>query len=71
MKSSDISIGLFGTCDNSKWRVPFMKTYDELEIKYFNPEYMMSKRFRYSVPEIGGNHFQWINRGQAVLHLIL
>jgi hypothetical protein len=32
-----ITIGLFGTCGSSKWRDPFMKAYDEQNIKYFNP----------------------------------
>lgn len=31
------TIGLFGTCDNIKWRDPFMAHYDELGIPYFNP----------------------------------
>ena len=35
---TEITVGLFGTCDNSKWRIPFMKKYDELGIKYFNPD---------------------------------
>jgi len=35
---TEITVGLFGTCDNSQWRVPFMKKYDELGIKYFNPD---------------------------------
>lgn len=30
-------IGLFGTCDKSKWRDAFMNEYDCLGIKYFNP----------------------------------
>jgi hypothetical protein len=32
-----ITIGLFGTCDNIPWREPFIKRYNELGIKYFNP----------------------------------
>ena len=35
---SDITIGLFGTCGGSKWRDAFMVKYDELDIKYFNPQ---------------------------------
>lgn len=31
------TIGLFGTCDNIKWRDPFMARYAELGIAYFNP----------------------------------
>lgn len=30
-------VGLFGTCDNVRWRDPFMARYGELGIKYFNP----------------------------------
>jgi hypothetical protein len=37
MKHEKITIGLFGTCDNIKWRDKFMKTYDEMGISYFNP----------------------------------
>ena len=29
---------MFGTCDNSKWRLPFMEKYDELGIAWFNPD---------------------------------
>lgn len=32
-----LCIGLFGTCDNNRWRDSFMAKYDELGIKYFNP----------------------------------
>jgi len=35
---TELTVGLFGTCDNSPWRVPFMEKYDELGIKYFNPD---------------------------------
>lgn len=31
-------IGLFGTCDNSKWRVPFVVEYEARKIAYFNPD---------------------------------
>jgi len=31
-------VGLFGTCGNSKWRDPFMKSYDEKGFYYFNPQ---------------------------------
>ena len=37
VKHTGITIGLFGTCDNVRWRDPFMKKYDELGISYFNP----------------------------------
>lgn len=33
-----LTIGLFGTCGNSKWREPFISRYDELGISYFNPQ---------------------------------
>lgn len=33
-----ITIGLFGTCDNSKWRLPFMAKYEEMGIHFFNPD---------------------------------
>ena len=32
-----LCVGLFGTCDNNRWRDPFMAKYDELGIEYFNP----------------------------------
>ena len=35
---TEITIGLFGTCDNIPWRIPFMKRFDEMGIKYFNPD---------------------------------
>ena len=33
----NICIGLFGTCDNIRWRDPFMKIFDERGVVYFNP----------------------------------
>ncbi|MHA1815038.1 MAG: hypothetical protein ACTSX1_03465 [Candidatus Heimdallarchaeaceae archaeon] len=39
MKTHDgITIGLFGTCDNVPWRIPFMEEYNQKRIKYFNPD---------------------------------
>lgn len=38
MKKNFLTIGLFGTCGNSKWRNIFMKKYNEKGIKYFNPQ---------------------------------
>lgn len=35
---TETTIGLFGTCDNSQWRLPFIKKYDELGIAWFNPD---------------------------------
>jgi len=37
-KHTALTVGLFGTCDNVQWRVPFMEKYDELGIAYFNPD---------------------------------
>ena len=36
--SNIICIGLFGTCGGSKWREPFIATYESLGIEYFNPQ---------------------------------
>lgn len=33
-----LTVGLFGTCGGSTWRVPFKKKYDELGIEYFDPQ---------------------------------
>ena len=33
-----ITIGLFGTCANSKWRDPFIKEYKQRKIDFFNPD---------------------------------
>jgi len=35
---TETTIGLFGTCDNVPWRLPFIEKYDKLGIKYFNPD---------------------------------
>ena len=32
-----ITVGLFGTCDNSKWREPFIERFNREGITYFNP----------------------------------
>lgn len=32
-----LCVGLFGTCDNNRWRDPFMAKYEKLGIQYFNP----------------------------------
>jgi len=37
-KHDKITIGLFGTCDNSKWREPFIERYDQEGIAWFNPD---------------------------------
>jgi hypothetical protein len=33
-----ITIGLFGTCGNSKWRDPFIRVYTDEKINFFNPQ---------------------------------
>jgi len=33
-----VTIGLFGVCDKSKWRDPFIKRYSELNMDFFNPQ---------------------------------
>jgi len=33
-----VTIGLFGTCDNSKWRDAFMESYEINDVSYFNPD---------------------------------
>lgn len=33
-----ITIGLFGTCGNSRWRDKFIKEYEIKNINYFNPQ---------------------------------
>lgn len=37
MEDNNPCIGLFGTCDNVRWRDSFMAEYDRLGIAYFNP----------------------------------
>jgi len=34
----NICVGLFGTCDNSKWRDEFIAAYDVLGVDCFNPD---------------------------------
>ena len=36
-QNNTLCVGLFGTCDKSTWRDPFMAKYKELGINYFNP----------------------------------
>jgi len=31
------TVGLFGTCGNSKWRDPFIKKLNQLGVTYYNP----------------------------------
>ena len=37
MSKQPITIGLFGTCDNSTWRNQFISTYQNQNIEFFNP----------------------------------
>jgi hypothetical protein len=37
-RMNSVTIGLFGTCDNSAWRDAFMTRYAALGIEYFNPQ---------------------------------
>lgn len=32
------TVGLFGTCDGSQWRVPFIQSFDDLGINWYNPD---------------------------------
>lgn len=33
-----VTVGLFGTCGGSSWRVPFKKAFDAMGIAYFDPQ---------------------------------
>jgi hypothetical protein len=33
-----VTIGLFGTCGGSKWRIPFKEAYSSQEISFFDPQ---------------------------------
>ncbi len=33
-----VTVGLFGTCDTSTWREPFIARYRKLGIRFFNPQ---------------------------------
>ncbi|PLX21271.1 hypothetical protein C0584_03030 [Candidatus Parcubacteria bacterium] len=33
-----LTIGLFGTCGGSKWRVPFIESFEKMGISFFNPQ---------------------------------
>lgn len=35
---SKLCIGLFGTCGDSQWREPFVNTYNDLGIIFYNPQ---------------------------------
>jgi len=32
-----MTIGLFGTCGDSKWRIPFINQYENMGVDFFNP----------------------------------
>jgi hypothetical protein len=34
---NNITVGLFGTCDNIRWRDKFMMVFDRINLNYFNP----------------------------------
>lgn len=36
-QKNEITIGLFGTCGNSQWRIPFIEYCETEKIDYFNP----------------------------------
>jgi len=38
METKNITVGLFGTCGNSKWRDPFMDKCMKDNLNYFNPD---------------------------------
>lgn len=33
-----LTIGLFGTCGNSKWREPFIREYKRIGVSFYNPQ---------------------------------
>ena len=35
---NNLTIGLFGTCGNSKWREPFIREFQKRDICYYNPQ---------------------------------
>ncbi len=35
---TEVTIGMFGTCDNIPWRIPFIEEYDKQGMKWFNPD---------------------------------
>jgi hypothetical protein len=37
MSQSNITVGLFGTCDNIRWRDPFMEKLTAMNVNCFNP----------------------------------
>lgn len=37
MKYDLKTVGLFGTCGNSKWREPFIRKFDEIGVSWYNP----------------------------------
>jgi len=71
-----ITVGLFGTCDNSKWREPFIKKYEEMGIKFFNPDIPdwmerleASRRGECENPTVEENYY--LNNAEIILFPIL
>jgi len=71
-----ITVGLFGTCDNSKWREPFIKKYESMGIKYFNPviddwsaRLEASRRGECENPTVEENYY--LNNAEIILFPIL
>jgi hypothetical protein len=54
-------IGLFGTCGSSRWREPFVARYNELGIRYFNPQVPDWK------PEFAEIEIQHFKRDEIIL----
>jgi len=63
---NDITIGLFGTCDNIPWRIPFIERYKKEGMKWFNPDYG-SEWHPGCIPE--ENYF--LNNSEIILFPIL
>jgi len=71
-----ITVGLFGTCDNSKWRESFIKKYEEMGIKYFNPDIEdwserleASRRGECENPTVEENYY--LNNAEVILFPVL
>lgn len=76
IEHNEIVIGLFGTCDNIPWRVPFEAKYKELGIKSYNPvlenwsEILeMSRKGLCPNPTVEENY--WLNNAEIILFPVL
>jgi hypothetical protein len=76
IKHDKIVVGLFGTCDNIPWRVPFEQKYGKLGIKSYNPvlenwsEILeMSRKGLCPNPTVEENY--WLNNAEIILFPIL